>query len=144
MDLPTFAIPGARPDGIELSAEPAAGPGPRWVVARAEEELVVRYEFLAPSEQGLRAEMFDPPAGIFLVARTSGRPGADPVGGVGGQSAEPHAADRVGPGPARGPGDQEDARRRLEHLGAQALLARGEELVTHDELLLGPGDHPAR
>jgi GNAT superfamily N-acetyltransferase len=82
--------PFAMPDGIALSAEPATGPGPRWVVARAEEELVTRYGFLDTSEGDLRAAVFDPPAGIFLVARAiapSRAPAptepAEPVGGVG-------------------------------------------------------------
>jgi GNAT superfamily N-acetyltransferase len=93
MDRPTPALP----DGIVLRAEPAAGPGPRWVVDRAEDELVVRYDFLAPSEQGLRAAMFDPPLGTFLVARdvraarSTAHPN-DPIGGVGLRRLAPSAA----------------------------------------------------
>lgn len=84
MDRHTFA----GPAGIALRAEPATDPGPRWVVARAEEELVTRYGTLHASEQDLRADAFDPPAGVFLVARRvveAGAPPAanDPVGGVG-------------------------------------------------------------
>jgi GNAT superfamily N-acetyltransferase len=52
------------------------------VVARAEEELVARYEGLDDGELGLTAVMFDPPDGAFLVARVDGEPGP-PVGGVG-------------------------------------------------------------
>ncbi len=84
MDRDTFA----RPAGVALRAEPATDPGPRWVVARAEQELVTRYGTLHASEQDLRAAAFDPPAGVFLVARgvvemSAPSPGTDPVGGVG-------------------------------------------------------------
>jgi GNAT superfamily N-acetyltransferase len=55
-------------------------PGPRWVVEQAEAELVTRYGMLAPSELGLRAVMFEPPLGAFVIARD----GDDAVaGGVG-------------------------------------------------------------
>jgi GNAT superfamily N-acetyltransferase len=57
-------------------------PGPQWVVARAEEELVARYGGLDDGELGLTAVMFDPPSGAFLVARVDGEPDP-PVGGVG-------------------------------------------------------------
>ena len=77
MRRPPFAIP----PGIELSPEPAGDAGPRWVVARAEAELVARYEDLDDTERGLTPAMFDPPAGAFVVARVSVQ--RDPVGGVG-------------------------------------------------------------
>jgi GNAT superfamily N-acetyltransferase len=67
---------------VSLRTEPFGSPGPRWVVARAEEELVTRYGGLDDGELGLTAVLFDPPAGAFLVARVDGQPGA-PVGGVG-------------------------------------------------------------
>jgi GNAT superfamily N-acetyltransferase len=57
------------------------GEGSRWLVARAEDELVARYGALDDGELGLTAAMFDPPAGTFLVACADGA--ADPVGGVG-------------------------------------------------------------
>jgi GNAT superfamily N-acetyltransferase len=77
MQRPTFALPA----GTELATEPAADAGPRWVVARAEEELLARYGFLDDTELGLTPAMFDPPGGAFLVARAAQRP--EPVGGVG-------------------------------------------------------------
>jgi GNAT superfamily N-acetyltransferase len=51
------------------------------VVARAEAELVARYGFLDDGELGLTAAMFDPPTGVFVIARTESR--AEPVGGAG-------------------------------------------------------------
>jgi GNAT superfamily N-acetyltransferase len=66
---------------ISLRPEPYESEGPGWVVAQAEAELVARYGFLDDGELGLTAAMFDPPAGLFLVARTEGR--AEPVGGAG-------------------------------------------------------------
>ena len=60
--------------------EPFGSDGVRFVVSRAEEELVARYGGLAPEELGLSAVMFDPPTGTFLVARS--RDGVV-VGGVG-------------------------------------------------------------
>jgi GNAT superfamily N-acetyltransferase len=66
---------------ISLRPEPYRSDGPRWVVAQAEAELVARYGGLDDGELGLTAVMFDPPAGVFLIARTESR--AKPVGGVG-------------------------------------------------------------
>jgi GNAT superfamily N-acetyltransferase len=74
MDRPSTAV--------SVRTEPYGSPGPRWVVARAEEELVTRYEGLDAGELGLTAVMFDPPGGAFLVARADGEP-RPPVGGVG-------------------------------------------------------------
>jgi len=51
------------------------------VVAQAEAELVARYGGLDDGELGLTAAMFDPPAGVFLIARTASE--KEPVGGVG-------------------------------------------------------------
>jgi ribosomal protein S18 acetylase RimI-like enzyme len=66
---------------IALAVEPYADDGPRWVVAQAEAELVVRYGSLHHGETGLTAAMFDPPAGAFVVGRAGT---AGPVvGGVG-------------------------------------------------------------
>jgi len=50
-------------------------------VAQAEAELVARYGFLDGGEIGLTATMFDPPAGVFLIARVGGR--SEPVGDAG-------------------------------------------------------------
>jgi GNAT superfamily N-acetyltransferase len=66
---------------ISLRPEPYGSEGPRWVVAHAEAELVARYGSLDDGELGLSAAMFDPPAGVFLVARTESR--VEPVGGAG-------------------------------------------------------------
>jgi GNAT superfamily N-acetyltransferase len=66
---------------ISLRPEPYGSEGPRWVVAQAEAELVARYGYLDDGELGLTAAMFDPPAGVFLIARTENR--SEPVGGVG-------------------------------------------------------------
>jgi GNAT superfamily N-acetyltransferase len=66
---------------ISLRPEPYGSEGPSWVVAQAEAELVARYGGLDDGELGLTAAMFDPPAGVFLTARTEGR--IEPVGGVG-------------------------------------------------------------
>ena len=84
MDRPSPPISAS----LELADEPFAGDGPRWVVARAERELVVRYGFLHEDEQGLTAAMFDPPAGSFLVARRGDAPGP-PLGGVGLRALDP-------------------------------------------------------
>ena len=75
------AVPASTPAGLVLGREPYEGAGPRFVVARATEELTSRYGVLGPGEIGLRAAMFDPPAGAFLVARLPALP--PPVGGVG-------------------------------------------------------------
>lgn len=66
---------------ITVAREPYAGDGPRWVVAQAETELVVRYGGLDDGELGLTAAMFDPPAGVFVVGRAGSA--GPPVGGVG-------------------------------------------------------------
>ncbi|HUE05798.1 MAG TPA: GNAT family N-acetyltransferase [Acidimicrobiales bacterium] len=66
---------------VSLRPEPYGSEGPSWVVAQAEAELVARYGFLDDGELGLTAAMFDPPAGVFVVARTNNR--EEPVGGVG-------------------------------------------------------------
>jgi len=67
---------------VTLRVEPYATDGPRFVVARAEAELVERYGFLDAGEHGLTAAMFDPPQGAFWVARRP-RDAGPPVGGVG-------------------------------------------------------------
>lgn len=66
---------------LSLQPEPYGSEGPRWVVAKAEAELVARYGFLDNGELGLTAAMFDPPAGVFLIARVESQ--TEPVGGVG-------------------------------------------------------------
>jgi GNAT superfamily N-acetyltransferase len=73
--------PAALPAGVTMSPEVYDGDGPRWVVKRAEAELFERYGRLDGSELGLTAAMFEPPGGIFLVARLVDAP--QPVGGVG-------------------------------------------------------------
>ncbi len=82
--------------GTGLAPEPAGDAGPRWVVARAEEELVTRYGELTDNELGLSPAMFDPPAGAFLIARAEGRP--DPIGGVGLRSLGERATGGAGAG----------------------------------------------
>jgi GNAT superfamily N-acetyltransferase len=79
---------------IAVAVEPYENEGPRWVVARAEAELEVRYGFLHQSETGLTAAMFDPPAGAFVVGRAGA---AGPVvGGVGVRAVEHGAVGRRG------------------------------------------------
>jgi GNAT superfamily N-acetyltransferase len=90
MHRPSFAIP----SGTELAPEPADGAGPRWVMARAEDELVTRYGVLTKNELGLTTAMLDPPAGAFLVARAEAQP--DPVGGVGIRSLDERTRAGVG------------------------------------------------
>jgi GNAT superfamily N-acetyltransferase len=72
----------AIPAGLVLAREPSAAEGPRWVVAQAEAELVTRYGLLDGDERSLTVAMFDPPAGVFLVARRGDAAGP-PLGGVG-------------------------------------------------------------
>ena len=67
--------------GLTVARESSAGDGPRWVVAQAEAELVVRYGGLDDGELGLTAAMFDPPTGAFVVGRAGSA--GPPVGGVG-------------------------------------------------------------
>jgi GNAT superfamily N-acetyltransferase len=79
--------------------EPFDTEGCRWVVARAEEELVARYGMLDDGELGLTAAMFDPPTGSFVVARVDGDGDGDgdgeadgdaqPVGGAGVRTVAP-------------------------------------------------------
>ena len=71
----------ALPAGVVLRPEAYGDNGPRWVVAQAEAELEDRYGWLDDSERGLTAAMFEPPEGIFLVARPPDVP--CPAGGVG-------------------------------------------------------------
>jgi GNAT superfamily N-acetyltransferase len=76
------------PSAIRLAPEPYGDEGPRWVVARAEAEIVTRYGSLEDGERGLSAAMFDPPAGAFVVARRGDAAGP-PVGGVGVRALRP-------------------------------------------------------
>jgi GNAT superfamily N-acetyltransferase len=85
----------ANPASLVLAREPFASEGPRWVVARAVRELVVRYGFLHEGERGLTAAMFDPPAGAFVVARRGGATGP-PLGGVGVRAIHPDRDPTVG------------------------------------------------
>jgi GNAT superfamily N-acetyltransferase len=62
-------------------------------LARAEAELEERYGYLDESEHGLTDDMFEPPAGVFLVARS--QVGPRPVGGVGVRSVGPPATGEV-------------------------------------------------
>ena len=91
MDRLSSAVPAT----FVLAQEPFASDGPRWVVAQAESELVVRYGFLHEGEQGLTAAMFDPPAGAFLVARR-GHATGPPLGGVGLRAIHPDRDPAVG------------------------------------------------
>jgi GNAT superfamily N-acetyltransferase len=76
----------APTDAFRVEAEPYESDGPRWLVAQAEAELIVRYGGLDAGELGLTEAMFEPPRGSFLVARVHrGQEAATqrPVGGVG-------------------------------------------------------------
>jgi len=104
----------------------------RRVVTQAEEELVVRYGMLDDGERGLTADMFDPPAGAFLVACAGDGP--DPVGGVGVRMVAP------GTGEVRRLWVDPDWRRRGV---ARALMAALEEAARDlgaDTLRLATGD----
>jgi GNAT superfamily N-acetyltransferase len=83
--VPALAFP--LPGNVTLTREAYSGDGPRWVVAQAEAELVERYGGLDAGEFGLTADLFDPPAGAFLIARHTDHP--LPVGGVGVRTVEP-------------------------------------------------------
>jgi GNAT superfamily N-acetyltransferase len=76
---------------ISLRSEPYESEGPGWVVAQAEAEIVARYGYLDDSELGLTGAMFDPPSGVFLIARTEGR--AEPVGGAGLRTVAPQTGE---------------------------------------------------
>jgi len=73
--------PSARAPVVAVRPEAYGDDGPSWVVTRAEAELVERYGRLDASESGLTGAMFEPPTGVFLVARSADGP--RPVGGVG-------------------------------------------------------------
>lgn len=117
---------------VTLGPEPYGSGGPRWVVAQAEAELVARYGGLDDGELGLTAEMFSPPAGVFLIARVESR--TEPLGGVGLRTvaAETGEVRRLWVDPAwRGRGIGRDLMARLEStagdLGLVALrLATGD------------------
>jgi GNAT superfamily N-acetyltransferase len=85
--------PSAHRAGVAVRPEAFGGDGPSWVVAWAEAELVERYGHLDDSERGLAAAMFEPPVGVFLVARSEERP--RPVGGVGVRSVGPQGTGEV-------------------------------------------------
>jgi GNAT superfamily N-acetyltransferase len=107
MHPPAFAI--------SLRPEPYASEGPRWVVAQAEAELVARYGGLDDGELGLTAAMFDPPAGVFLIARSRSR--TEPLAGVGLRTVAPGTGEvrRLWVDPAwRGCGIARDLMKRLE------------------------------
>jgi GNAT superfamily N-acetyltransferase len=76
------AAPPADTDGIVVAREGSRSDGHLWVVAQAEAEIVQRYGFLDDVERELTAAMFDPPDGVFLVARRGDAAGP-PVGGAG-------------------------------------------------------------
>ena len=80
--------PSAIRTGLVLAREPYGDDGPRWVVAQAEAEIVVRYGELDDGELGLTAAMFDPPNGAFVVARRGDAAGP-PLGGVGVRAIHP-------------------------------------------------------
>jgi GNAT superfamily N-acetyltransferase len=84
MPRPSSAIAG----GLTLVAEHYDDDGPRWVVAQAEAEIVMRYGDLDSDERGLSAAMFNPPNGAFVVARR-GDPAGPPLGGVGVRAIHP-------------------------------------------------------
>jgi GNAT superfamily N-acetyltransferase len=78
----------ANAAGLRLAHEPYDDDGPRWVVARAEAEIVMRYGDLDGDELGLTAAMFNPPNGVFVVARRGDAAGP-PLGGVGVRAIHP-------------------------------------------------------
>ena len=141
MHPPAFAI-SSRP-------EPFESDGPRWVVARAEAELVARYGGLDVGERGLTAAMFDPPGGVFLVARNHDHDdvAAPPVGGVGLRIVEPGTGEvrRLWVDPQwRGRGVGRDLMARLEEaahdLGLSVLrLATGDRQPEAVALYEGTG-----
>ena len=86
---------GEPADAVRVAPEPYGSEGPRWLVVRAEAELIARYGGLDDGELGLTAAMFEPPGGSFLVARArnaSDGAAERPLGGVGLRS----VAERVG------------------------------------------------
>lgn len=84
MDRPASALPA----NVTMTVEPYGDEGPRWVVAQAEAEIVLRYGDLDGDEAGLTAGMFEPPHGAFVVARRGDAAGP-PAGGVGVRSLRP-------------------------------------------------------
>ena len=78
----------AMRESITLAVEPYGGDGPRWVVERAEAEIVERYGELDAGELGLTAAMFNLPKGAFLVARRGDAAGL-PFGGAGVRAISP-------------------------------------------------------
>jgi GNAT superfamily N-acetyltransferase len=84
MHRPSSANPRAMTRGVE----PYEDDGPRWVVAQAEAEIVMRYGDLDQGELGLTAAMFNAPNGAFLVARRGDAAGP-PLGGVGVRAIHP-------------------------------------------------------
>jgi GNAT superfamily N-acetyltransferase len=74
--------------GFVLAQEPYGDDGPQWVVAQAEAEIVERYGNLDGDEQGLTAAMFNPPNGVFVVARRGNAAGPI-LGGVGVRAIHP-------------------------------------------------------
>jgi GNAT superfamily N-acetyltransferase len=117
---------------VDVRREPFDAEGSRWVVARAEEELVARYGLLDDGELGLSADMFDPPGGAFLVARAGG--GTDPVGGVGVRMVAP------GTGEVRRLWVEPDWRRRGVARALMDALEEAARALGADTLRLATGD----
>jgi GNAT superfamily N-acetyltransferase len=67
--------------GLVIVRAPFDDADPQWVVTQALAELEARYDDLSPSEFDHTHGEFDPPSGVFLVARVPSRD--RPVGGVG-------------------------------------------------------------
>ena len=123
----------APPPGVTIGREDYGSDGPRFVVARAEAELVERYGFLDAGEHGLTAAMFDPPTGAFLGGRRAGDAGP-PVGGVGLRAMGPDTGEVGASGSIR-PGAGSGVGRAL-----MAALEQAAADLGHMTLQLATGD----
>ena len=149
--------PSALPAGLTLATEPYGGDGPRWVVARAEAELVARVRLprrrragphrghVRPSGRGLRG---GPPRRCRRTARRRGRgprrrPGRRRDPAPLGRPRLPGAGHRPGAhgrrggrGPRPGPGRAAARHRRPPARGGGPLRATGWE-----EVPIGGAEH---
>ncbi len=84
--------PSALPAAFVPAREAYGDDGPRWVVGRAEAEIVRRDGELDDGELGLTAAMFDPPRGAFVMAHR-GHAAGPPIGGLGVRTVDHHFAE---------------------------------------------------